>query len=214
MKIQKFVFNPFYENTFIIYDNSRQCAVIDPGCYEKQEQQELTQFISNNHLQVVKLINTHCHIDHVLGNHFIQDQYNVPLILHKKDEPLLKAVGTYASNYGFPAYTESSVEGYLDEGDKLVIGNTTLEILHLPGHSPGHIGLIDHKDKICISGDVLFQNSIGRTDLPGGSHDTLIQSIREKLFTLPDDYTVYCGHGPETNIGFEKRTNPFCGINV
>lgn len=209
MSVKSFTFNPFQENTYVLYDDTKECVIIDPGCYEKSEEQELVDFIIENNLTVKFLLNTHCHIDHVLGNYFVKKTYNVDLCLHPMEEPVLKAVQTYAPNYGFNRYSTTSADSYLKEGEMVIFGDQTLEIIFAPGHSPGHVCFYSIPDKILIGGDVLFKNSIGRTDLPGGDHDTLIESIREKLFILPDDVKVYCGHGEDTTIGFEKKTNPF-----
>ena len=212
MKVQEFVFNPFEENTYVVYDDTRQAVIVDPGCYEDYEKQELKEFIESNNLKVMMLLNTHGHIDHVLGNTFIKDEYKVKFYIHKIDEPVMKAVKAYASNYGFPKYQEATVDTYLEEGKTIGFGNQQFKILFVPGHSPGHVAFYNEKEKVVIGGDVLFRNSIGRTDLPGGNFDTLINSIHEKLFTLPDDVLVYPGHGPTTTIGFEKVTNPFCAL--
>ena len=212
MKVQEFVFNPFEENTYVVYDDTRQAVIVDPGCYEDYEKQELKEFIESNKLKVMMLLNTHGHIDHVLGNTFVKDEYKVKFYIHKIDEQVMKAVKAYASNYGFPKYQEASVDIYLEEGKTISFGNQQFKILFVPGHSPGHVAFYNEKEKVVIGGDVLFRNSIGRTDLPGGNFDTLINSIHEKLFTLPDDVLVYPGHGPTTTIGFEKVTNPFCAL--
>ncbi|MCU0398235.1 MAG: MBL fold metallo-hydrolase [Cyclobacteriaceae bacterium] len=214
LSVKRFEFNPFEENTYVVYDDTRQCIIIDPGCSDQEEESALMRFISSNALQVVMLINTHCHIDHVLGNAFIKNQYHVKLWIHEKEEPLLKSVKAYAPNYGFYRYNEAIADEFLKEGDFVELGNDRLEVLFVPGHSPGHIALYHKESKTVLGGDVLFRSSIGRTDLPGGDYDTLIRSIHTKLFTLPDDVTVYCGHGPETTIGYEKRTNPFCALDT
>ncbi len=212
LRVKSFIFNPFQENTYVLFDDTKECVIVDPGCYEKAEQQELVDFIEENNLTVKLLLNTHCHIDHVLGNYFVKNKYKVDLYIHPMEEVVLKAVQTYASNYGFPQYSSTTSDSYLKEGEKVVFGDQAMEIIFAPGHSPGHVCFYSIPDKILIGGDVLFKNSIGRTDLPGGDHDTLIESIQEKLFILPDDVTVYSGHGPTTTIGYEKRSNPFCAI--
>jgi hydroxyacylglutathione hydrolase len=212
MQVQHFVFNPFMENTFVLFDETGECVVIDPGCYEKEEETQLVDFIISKNLKVKKVINTHCHIDHVLGNSFVKRKFNVPLYIHPKEEQQLRAVKSYAPNYGFAGYQEAEADGFMNEGEEVSFGNQKLQVLFVPGHSPGHVALYHPSSKVIIGGDVLFENSIGRTDLPGGDFDTLINSIHQKFFTLPDDVTVYCGHGSETSIGFEKRTNPFCAI--
>ena len=150
----------------------------------------------------------------MLGNDHVKEKYKVNLLIHPKEEVVLRAVKTYVSNYGFAGYRESSPDGFLEEGDRVNFGNTSFEILFLPGHAPGHIGFYDRVQKIIISGDVLFKNSIGRTDLPGGDFQTLIKSIHQKLFVLPDDVIVYPGHGPTTVIGDEKINNPFCALSL
>jgi hydroxyacylglutathione hydrolase len=214
IQIQSFTFNPFEENTYVLYDDTLEAIVVDPGCYEKEEQAELAEFISSKKLTVKYLINTHCHIDHVLGNDFVKSRYKVPFLLHPVELPVLRAVKTYAGNYGFPGYSEVLPDGDLQEDRKFNFGNSSLEILFLPGHSPGHVGLYHAGEKFIIGGDVLFFHSIGRTDLPGGNFETLIRSIHQKLFVLPDDVTVYAGHGTPTSIGEEKVNNPFCALTV
>jgi len=213
LQLKTFVFNPFQENTYILFDETKACVIIDPGCFEGDEKEELSQFIEDNKLEVTMLINTHCHIDHVLGNAFVKEKYKTKLYIHRTEEAVLKAVSVYAGNYGFYQYQPAEPDGYLEEGGTIAFGNQALDILFVPGHSPGHVAFYHPQQKIIIGGDVLFNNSIGRTDLPGGNFDTLINSIHQKLFTLPDDVTVYPGHGPETTIGFEKSTNPFCALS-
>lgn len=212
LTVESFVFNPFQENTYVLYDDTRACVIIDPGCYEPEEQQELKEYIAAHELTVVQLLNTHCHIDHVLGNYFVKKTYGRGPYLHALDEPVLRAVKSYAPNYGFNLYQEVLPEGYLAEGDYVTFGHQKMKILFVPGHAPGHVAFYHEAEKIVIGGDVLFYNSVGRTDLPGGNHDTLINSIHQKLFTLPDEVTVFPGHGPKTTIGYEKRTNPFCAL--
>ncbi|MFZ6009194.1 MAG: MBL fold metallo-hydrolase [Bacteroidota bacterium] len=212
LRIQSFVFNPFQENTYVLHDDTRECVIVDPGCYDREEQYELAEFIEHHQLNVKLLLNTHCHIDHVLGNYFVKEKYKVRFMMHVKDEPVLKAVKVYAPGYGMHQYSEALPDGFLEEGDVVKFGQQALQVLFVPGHAPGHIAFYDPQTKIVIGGDVLFLNSIGRTDLPGGDYDTLIDSIHQKLFTLPDDVRVFPGHGPETTIGYEKRTNPFCAL--
>ncbi len=212
LNVQVFVFNPLQENTYVLFDETNACVIVDPGCYDQDEKNELAEFIGAHKLKVEMLLNTHCHIDHVLGNAFVKEKFNTKLYIHPKDEPVLKAVQAYASNYGFPQYQEATVDGYLEVGNKITFGNQSFEILFVPGHAPGHVAFYNAKEKVVIGGDVLFRNSIGRTDLPGGDFETLIKSIHEELFTLPEDVIVYPGHGPETHIGYEKVSNPFCAL--
>lgn len=212
VQVHSFTFNPFQENTIVLSDDLGNCFVVDPGCSDEPEQDKLVNFIRAQQLKVRLLLNTHCHIDHVLGNSFVKDTFQTRLLIHRKDEPVLKAVKVYAPNYGFVKYHEALPDGYLEEGEQLELGSEIFKIIYVPGHSPGHVAFYNEKNKILIGGDVLFYNSIGRTDLPGGNYDQLISSIHDKLFTLPDDVIVYPGHGPSTIIGFEKKTNPFCAL--
>ncbi len=211
LQIKCFTFNPFLENTYVLYDETKEAIIIDPGCYEKKERDLLVAFVLKENLNVKFLVNTHCHIDHVLGNEFVKRQFKVPLLMHQNEIPVLKAVSVYASNYGFPGYEESVADQLLKESDYLKFGNSKLEILLVPGHAPGHLVFYDADTATCIGGDTLFQNSIGRTDLPGGDHDTLLKAIKEKMFSLPDEVEVFPGHGPSTTIGYEKTHNPFVG---
>lgn len=214
MTIQTFVFNPFQENTFVAFDETKEAVVIDPGCYEPAERALLDNFITTHQLSVKYLLNTHCHIDHVLGNDYVKEKYKVKLMIHPIEETVLRTVKIYAPNYGFAQYREANPEGFLKEGDILKFGNTSLDVLFLPGHSPGHIAFYNRQQNVIIGGDVLFAGSIGRTDLPGGNFDTLIHSIHQKLFTLPDNVVVYPGHGPTTTLGVEKVSNPFCALSL
>ena len=210
MEIKKFTFNPFQENTFVIWDETKECIIIDPGCYEISEQKKLVNFVSDKKLIPKMLINTHCHIDHILGNEFVSKEWNLDLHLNQLEIPLLDSSDKIADTYGFYNYKKyNRKKKLLNQGDKISFGKSTLEILFTPGHSPGHISLLNKDQKIVISGDVLFNGSIGRTDLPGGDYDTLIKSIKTKLFLLNDDTLVFCGHGPSTTISKEKNTNPF-----
>lgn len=214
LHIQTFEFNPFLENTYVVYDDTREGVVIDPGCYEREEKEELDTFIKLEKLTIKYLLDTHAHIDHVLGNYHVKEKYKVPFLMHKKDEPVLKAVKSYAPNYGFANYTEALPDHFLEEGDEVTFGKSKFSVLFLPGHAPGHIGFYNAPEKILLSGDVLFRGSVGRTDLPGGNHETLINSIHQKLFVLPDDVVVYPGHGPTTTLGEEKISNPFCALSL
>ncbi|MBI3481882.1 MAG: MBL fold metallo-hydrolase [Bacteroidetes bacterium] len=214
LSIQSLTFNPFSENTYVVSDDTRETVIIDPGCYTREEQRELVSYINSQQLIVKYILNTHGHIDHVLGNDFVKDKYKAPLLISKLDEATMRSVKTYAPLYGFEAYREAEPDRFLSEGDSITFGKTLWKIIFLPGHSPGHIGFYDEKEKVVFSGDVLFAQSIGRTDLPGGNFETLIQSIHKKLFILPDEVIVYPGHGPSTSIGEEKISNPFCALSL
>ncbi|MFI5170740.1 MAG: MBL fold metallo-hydrolase [Chitinophagales bacterium] len=208
-RIVSFTFNPFYENTYIIYDETGESVIVDPGNYSKNEDEELSGFITENKLKPVYLINTHCHIDHVLGNRFVADRYKVPLVMHKNEITLLNEVVNYAPSMGINYKRSPEPEIFLDEGDEFKFGETTFKILFTPGHSPASICFYNEKDKFIVSGDVLFFDSIGRTDLTGGNYNTLIASIKNKLMMLPDEVKVYPGHMQATTIGRERKMNPF-----
>ncbi len=208
--VAKFTFNPFQENTYVLYDDTKECIIIDPGCYHNDEKKELADFIEKEGLKPVRLINTHCHIDHVFGNHFISEKYNLPLEIHEGELPVLNTVPQVAMMYGIPFGDPiSTVENFIKDGDLIKFGNSSLQSIFTPGHSPASLSFFCEDAGFIIAGDVLFYGSIGRTDLPGGNFDTLISSIKEKLFPLGDDIEVYPGHGPKTTIGYEKQTNPF-----
>ena len=210
MKIKSFTFNPFQENTYIVYDKTKECLIIDPGCYTDAERKELKSFIEEKKLTPVKLINTHCHIDHVLGNKFASEQWDLELYMHKEDLPVLEKAEEVSKMYNLEDYEDSPYPKYfLAQGDTLTFGKSSFEILFTPGHAPGHICLYSKENNLLIAGDVIFQRSIGRTDLPGGDYSTLINSIITQLFPLPNETQVFCGHGPSTNLGYEKEHNPF-----
>jgi glyoxylase-like metal-dependent hydrolase (beta-lactamase superfamily II) len=210
MKIKKFTFNPWQENSYAIYDETGECALLDMGCISKDDQEVLTDFIENNDLDVKYIINTHLHIDHVLGNHFAKNKYNVPLLAHENDEFLLENAQAYAEQIGFKLHNAPpAIDQYINEGDSIKIGRIDINVIHVPGHTPGSVVLYCKDSKALFSGDVLFYESIGRTDLIYGNHATLIKGITGKVLTLPDDTKVYPGHGPETTISHEKCSNPF-----
>jgi len=204
-----FTFNMFSENTYIVADAFGETAIIDPGCMEVQEQQILQAFIAEKRLRPVLLLNTHCHIDHVLGNRFVYDTYGLQPWIHAADQEDLERLESYGPVFGIQAMASPAPAGYLKPGGEVAVGTLTFELREAPGHSAGSICFINHKDGYVISGDVLFEGSIGRTDLPGGNYDTLIQSVKSQLFTLPNEMLVYPGHGPATTIGREKQNNPF-----
>ena len=210
MNIKIFTFNQFFENTFIISDSTNECIIIDPGCYDKNEKQILQDYILSDNLVPTRLINTHCHIDHILGNNFVSKTWDLELEIHHKDINLLKNSKDIADLYGFVNYEKSPITNkFLVEGDIIEFGKSNLEVLFTPGHAPGHISLYSKNENFIISGDVLFNNSIGRTDLPGGNYNTLIDTIKSKFLCLDDSTVVYCGHGPSTTVGKERINNPF-----
>jgi len=209
MTIKKFTFGPFQENTYILFDESKECIIIDPGCGSSSEQQMLKNFISSGQLKIKMLLNTHCHVDHIAGNKFIFDEYGYKPIIHKEDLIILKNQETICKTYGLSCEISPLPDEFVDENTVIKFGNTILTVIHAPGHSPGHVVFYNKEQGVLINGDVLFNGSIGRTDLMLGNHDQLINSIHSKLFILPNDTLVYCGHGPETTIGNEKLHNPF-----
>ncbi|HMR86907.1 MAG TPA: MBL fold metallo-hydrolase [Saprospiraceae bacterium] len=209
LQVKSFTFNDFYENTYIIFDETKECVIIDPGCNNEEERNKLTAFISQNELTPIHLLNTHCHIDHILGNKYIADAYGLTLVSHKGEVPVLEFGLQTAAMYHIPYEKSPAIEIFVDEGDTINFGNTNLEVLFTPGHSPASISFYNKQSNFLIAGDVLFQGSIGRTDLPGGNFEVLIRMIKNKFMTLPDETIVYSGHGEHTTIGIEKRTNPF-----
>ncbi len=209
-QVVQLTFNPFQENTFIVYDETGECVIFDPGCYDDEERKALSAKVSGLQVRPVRLINTHCHLDHVFGNKYVADTYQLPLEIHEQELALLNAVPQICEMYGLPKPEPSPAPGnFLKEGETLEFGNTKLEMLFTPGHSPGSLSFYCREDKFIIAGDVLFYGSIGRTDLPGGEHGTLSNSIKTQLLPLGDDITVYSGHGPATRIGYERKNNPF-----
>jgi glyoxylase-like metal-dependent hydrolase (beta-lactamase superfamily II) len=208
-QIKVFTFNPVQENTYLLYNEHMECIIIDPGCYFDEEKEDLKSFINLNKLQPKILLNTHCHLDHVFGNKFIAEEYKVTLKTHLLEKPVLEMAPASGLMFNLPFDNYQGDIIFLEEGDIVSLKDDQLEVIHAPGHSPGSICFYCRKQHFIIDGDVLFQNSIGRTDLPFGSHEDLVKNIKEKLFTLPDEVIVYPGHGPATTIGIEKKENPF-----
>lgn len=211
LAVKVFIFSPLQENTYVLYNESRDCIIIDPGCYYDFEQDELASFIDNNALTPRLLLNTHCHLDHVFGNKQVAEKYGLKPHLHEKEKIVLDNAAVAGLRWNLPFDNYGGDVNYLRENDIVRLADDELEVFFTPGHSPGSIVFYCKKQGFVIGGDVLFRMSIGRTDLPGGDHQTLLNSIRKKLFTLPEDVKVYPGHGDPTTIGFEKRNNPFLG---
>ncbi|MBH14534.1 MAG: MBL fold hydrolase [Cytophagia bacterium] len=209
LKIKSFTFNPYQENTYLIFDDSKEAVVIDPGNYEAYENELISKFIDENKLQLKKIILTHCHIDHCLGNKYLNEKYGAELLIPFDERDLYKNVENIATLFGFANYSHLDENEYLKEKDKIEFGDIKLDVLFLPGHSPGHLAFYFKNDNVCFSGDVLFYNSIGRTDLPGGDHDTLINSIKNKLFLLNPNTIIYPGHGQKTTLKNEMKDNPY-----
>lgn len=209
LQIKQFTFSPMAENTYVLYNENKQACIIDPGCYFPAEKAKLEDFIRNEGLDVVFLLLTHAHLDHVFGLSRAAETYKLKPCIHANELKVLERGPVMASMYGmpFPAYTGELT--LVAAGEKICIGSDVLEVIYAPGHAPGHVCYHCAAQEFVIGGDVLFQRSIGRTDLPGGDHETLLNSIRTQLFVLPESTVVHCGHGPSTTIGEEKRFNPF-----
>jgi hydroxyacylglutathione hydrolase len=213
LRVKVFTFNPVEENTYVLSNDENECCIIDPGCYFKEEKDQLKDFIEKTGLKPVLLLNTHCHLDHVFGNKFVHDTWDLLLHIHPKEKPVLDYAPASGLMWQMPVENYEGKLVYLKEGETINLGGDELKILFTPGHSPGSVCFYDEKDGFVIGGDVLFNGSIGRTDLPGADFNTLFNSIQTQLYTLPDETKVYPGHGPMTTIGFEKMNNPFVKFN-
>lgn len=209
LEVRSFVFNPLQENTYLIYNEKKHCLIIDPGCYFENERTELREFIEKYALVPKYLLNTHCHLDHVFGNDFVHKIYGLNLHIHELEKPVLDYAPISGIGWGFPFENYNGPLVYIRQEEEISLGEDRLKILFTPGHAPGHISLYSEAQNFVIGGDVLFRESIGRTDLPGGDHETLLASIRNQLFVLPDETLVYSGHGSTTTIGHERKHNPF-----
>lgn len=212
--LQRFIFNPFQQNTYVLFTETKECAIVDPGCYTQEERDELENFIESKGLKPTLLLNTHCHVDHVLGNAFIHRKYNLSPMAHKQDLELLQVAEEHGTMYGFTVEPSPSIEKFIEDGEVIKLGNSEILALHVPGHSSGSLAFICKEEKIVLTGDVLFAGSIGRTDLLGGNYDQLMNSIRTKLMPLGDEFLVFSGHGPRTSIGAEALSNPFLQGNI
>jgi hydroxyacylglutathione hydrolase len=209
MQIIQFTFNPLQENTLVVVDQNKNAVIIDPGCYFREEKEHLANFITKNELKVVALLNTHAHLDHIMGNAFVKEKYGVDLYLHKLDIPTLKMGEQSANVYGLDQFENSPIpDKFLEDGQTLQFGDISFDVIFGPGHAPGHVAFYNKEQSILINGDILFKGSYGRVDLPGGDFEELKKSITQKLFILPEETVVYCGHGPQTTIGAEKSSNP------
>jgi glyoxylase-like metal-dependent hydrolase (beta-lactamase superfamily II) len=203
------LFSPIQENTYVVYNDDGICAIIDPGCYSDEEREELSDFISDHHLTPVLLLNTHCHLDHVFGNRYVHQTYGLELHLHPKEQRMLELAPASGLMWNMPFDNYDGPLHFLSPGEPVLLGSDKLEVLFVPGHSPGSVGFHHSGQAFIISGDVLFRGSIGRTDLPYGSFDVLEDSIRRVMYALPDETVVHSGHGPQTTIGWEKANNPY-----
>lgn len=211
MKIKTFVFNHFGENTYVVSDEStRKCAVIDPGCFFEQEKQELKNYIVDNNLIVDSILFTHCHLDHAFGARFVSQEFpQAKICAHKNEDIFIIEALNQSLRFGINMEQPPQITHYVNHDDIIHIGEIELQALFVPGHSPGGLCFYSAKDGVLFSGDVLFTNSVGRSDMPGGNHNVLIEGITKKLLCLPNETVVYCGHGPTTTIKNERETNPF-----
>jgi len=208
--IETLVFNHWQENTYILFDETKEAVLIDCGVFFEEEGKKLVDFVEKNGLKLVKQLNTHLHIDHVLGNQFMKDQFGLLTYAHKEDEFLLAEAPNYAFRLGLENVVEPpKLGGVIQDGDTIKFGNSEIKVLHVPGHSPGHVVFYNEAQKFLIAGDVLFRESIGRTDLPYGNYEQLIDGIKTKLLVMDDEVVVYPGHGNSTSIGHERRNNVF-----
>ncbi|NLA25399.1 MAG: MBL fold metallo-hydrolase [Bacteroidales bacterium] len=209
IKIESIILNPFGVNAYIIYDDSKEAVLVDPACYTKAEEDLYSDFIEKLELKPVAVINTHGHIDHIFGNQYIKDKYNIPVYMHSADKFLVQTALAHAQLYGFKIEQPPLPDFYLDDEKSFKFGNSELQLLHIPGHSPGSIALYSEEGSFVVTGDVLFAGSIGRTDLPKGNYHALIHNIKTKLFILPDNTIVFPGHMDDSSIGYEKMHNPY-----
>ena len=208
MKVQIFTFNPFQENTIVVYNDQKDSVIIDPGCLFKHEQEELSGFIAQNNLNVLAVLNTHCHLDHIFGNYYCVAKYNVDLIIHKEDLFTLGMAERSAEMYGINEFVDSpDPTRFVEDNEVISFGGLTFKVIFGPGHCVGHVAFYNEENNLLIGGDILFKGSFGRTDLPGGSMDVLKETIFNRIFTLPDNTVVVPGHGPTTTIGEEKVSN-------
>jgi hydroxyacylglutathione hydrolase len=206
--IQTFTFNPFQENTSVVYSDSGAAVIVDPGCYERFEQQQLTDFIEANALRVLAILNTHCHIDHVLGNAFCVEKYQVELVAHREELFTLGLAERSAQMYGLEGYISSpEPTRFVEDNEVIAFEDLVLKVIFGPGHAVGHVAFFEEKQRLLVGGDIVFRGSFGRTDLPGGDMEVLKKTIHERIFTLPENTTIYPGHGPTTTVAEEKRTN-------
>jgi hydroxyacylglutathione hydrolase len=209
MQVYKLTYNPFQENMYVISDEHKNCVIIDPGCYFREEEKHLLDFLKEYQLKPVALLNTHAHLDHIMGNQFVKQHFNIDLYLHPDDKPTFAMAEKSAQLYGLDQFKASpEPDKWLEDGQLLEFGSLTFEVILGPGHAPGHVAFYNAEKKFVINGDILFQGSYGRVDLPGGNMAQLKKTITERMFTLPDDTVVYTGHGGETTIGEEKLSNP------
>ena len=213
MRIERFTFNAFSENTFIVADDAGKCAIIDPGNSNAEEDNALISFIEENGLNPICILQSHCHIDHILGNASLVSHFNIPIVAHSLEQFNVERAASASLMWGIDYKPTPTIDYTLDSLQPVDVGSLQLEVRFTPGHAQGHVVFIHHESKQIIAGDGLFMGSVGRVDLPGSNASDLVQSIQQELYSLPDDYIVHCGHGPSTTIGREKQNNAFVKEN-
>jgi len=209
LTIQTFCFNAFQENTYVLYNEQKEAIIIDPGCYLKNEQAILAEFISDNNLTPMLLLNTHCHLDHVFGNNFVSEKYNLTAHFHKNEQPVIDRLPEGGARWGVPCEPYKGLVKYIEHNEIIVFGKDQFRALLTPGHSPGSLCFYHEKQDFMLGGDLIFKDGVGRTDLPGCNPLDLISSISTQILPLPDTLTIYSGHGPATTLGREKKSNPY-----
>ncbi len=210
--VKVFLLNPLQENTYLLYNEKKECIIIDPGCYYDYEKESVAAWIDSESLNPVQLVNTHCHLDHIFGNRFIAEKYQLKLYIHPLEKKMFDLAPSSGLMWNLPFDNYTGPIEFIEPSQHLRLGEDLLSILFVPGHSPGSVAFYSEKQGFVVSGDTLFNGSIGRSDLPGGNAQQLEESIRNTLYALPDNTRVLPGHGPETTIGAEKKTNPFVRI--
>ena len=208
-RIAQFTFNPFSENTYVIADMNGNAIIIDPGMTDFSEDSVLFEYIEEENLRPQLILNTHCHLDHILGNTAVAERYKIEMRCHAYELPVIERASSTSLMFGIPYRPSVLPARTIEEYEKITVGDISFEVLFVPGHAPGHLAFVCHEERVVFSGDVLFKGSVGRVDLPGCNAADLVLSIQTKMYRLPDDYVVYSGHGPQTTIGDEKRDNFF-----
>ncbi len=209
MKLHLFTFNAFQENSYVLVNENKEAIFIDPGMMDQEEENVMLNFISKNDLTPLFILNTHCHIDHILGVKFLVEKFQIPFYAHQHETVMIERSASVSLMYGIPYSGCPLPDRFIDESDSFEFGKDKIELLYVPGHSPGHLALVIHSQRMVIGGDVLFKGSVGRVDLPGCNAQDLISSIQGKIYKLPNDYSVFPGHGEATTIGYEKENNYF-----
>jgi glyoxylase-like metal-dependent hydrolase (beta-lactamase superfamily II) len=209
LTIHSFCFNAFQENTFVIYNEAKEAIIVDPGCYLKNEEAQLSNFIAENNLTPTLLLNTHCHLDHVFGNNFVSEKYGLTALFHAKEQVVIDRLPEGGARWGVPTEAYRGKVQYIQQDELIPFGKVHFKVLETPGHSPGSVCFYQAEQDFLIGGDLIFKDGVGRTDLPGSNPLDLIKSIQTQIFPLPETMTIYSGHGPETTWGREKRANPY-----